>query len=67
MGRFTSAFWLLATIDDVARLINSVGFLRKFRDSQSALLGQQCNNCRGSYMAIWPLKSSVAAGGGVLF
>lgn len=52
--RFIScqSFWLLSTVNAVARAENSAGFICKFRDSQSAFLGQRCNNPHRSYMAI---------------
>lgn len=37
LGR-DGAFWLLSTVNALARLENSVGFIRTFRDSQCALL-----------------------------
>lgn len=36
----------------MAGVENSVGFVRKFRDSQKAFLGQRCSNHHGSYMSI---------------
>ena len=35
----------------MAGVENSVGFVRKFRDSQKAFLGQRCSNHHGSYMS----------------
>lgn len=55
-------FWLLLTVDEVARLDNSVGFIKKFRDSQSALLCQRSCNSYGAYLAIEEFS-----GGGLSF
>lgn len=51
-------FWLLSRVDEVAWLENSVGFVRKVRDSQSALLCQRCYNSHRNYLAIEEFSGS---------
>lgn len=47
------AFWLLSTVDVVARLENCASFMRKLKDdAQIVFLGQCCCNTHGRYMAI---------------
>jgi hypothetical protein len=55
LGR--GVFWLLLTVDEVAWLDNSVGFIKKFKDSQSALLCQRSCNSYGAYLAIEEFSS----------
>lgn len=57
LGR-DGVFWLLLTVDDVAKIGNNVGFIRKLRDSQCILFGQRCSNHHGCYMAIEQFSGS---------
>jgi len=51
LGR-EGALWLLMMMEEVVGLDNSVGFVRKVRDSYSAVLCQKSRNSHGAYMVI---------------